>query len=425
MKYIRNLYNNEYAFSIISKVIGVLIGFLYSVIYSRYFGADLRGVAAIITNYIGLLYIFLCMGMYQAYPYYRKGLSDDEVENYYRGFINDSFGLFFVYLTVAVVLSLAINFDTIYKVVILLLPTEFLIKQLNYVVLIENPKLRNLTGLKLNLFELIFTILLAIFVPVNYAVCIIFIVTKQIVYLIFAIQNLKINIFSIRPGLSSNIIKFMKFGFIPMISTLLLTANYKIDVLMLGQFNNVTMSEVGIYSLGVQLAERVWMIPDALKDILLSKLSKGKSEKEVAKVIRISLPIMAVFVVGILLLGQPFIIFVYGAEYAGAYQVTIQILFGVICMVFFKMINSYYIVEGRRMLSFIMLSITTVANVILNALFISKFGMPGAALASLISYVLCGAMFVITFLHITNMPLSELFFIKKSDIQMIKDKLLN
>lgn len=421
---LKNLYNNQYAFSVISKVLGVLIGFVYSIVYSRYFGANLRGELAVITNYIGLLYIFLCMGMYQAYPYYRKGLSDKEVEEYYRGYINDTFGLFFLYVAFAVFLALMVKIEFNYIVIILLLPTEFLIKQLNYVVLIENPKLRNLTVIRFQAFELMFAIVLAVVIRPNYWICILFVVVKQLVNMIFAIWDLKINLLEIRPRLSRNIIKFMRFGFVPMISSLLMTVNYKMDVLMLDAYRNVSAAEVGIYSLGVSLAERVWMIPDALKDILLSKLSKGKTRDEVAKVIRISLPIMGMFVLAIMILGEPFISFVYGAEYSAAYDVTVLIMLGTICMVFYKMINSYYIVEGMRIRSFVLLSITALVNVGLNALLIPTYGITGASIASLISYVLCGAMFVITFLYNTKLPLKELLIIQKSDLERIKNKLI-
>jgi O-antigen/teichoic acid export membrane protein len=215
----------------------------------------------------------------------------------------------------------------------------------------------------------------------------------------------------------------MKFGFVPMISTLLMTANYKLDILMLDAFPNVTTANVGVYSLGVSLAEKIWMIPDALKDILLSKLAKGKKVQEVSKVIRLSLPIMIFFVLCIVILGQPFISFVYGAEYSDAYQITLLIITGTIFMVFYKMINSYYIVEGHRFLSFVMLLITAVINIVLNAILIPLLGMSGAAIASLISYISCGLMFTITFSRMTKETFGNIFIIKKSDIQQLFNKL--
>lgn len=417
------LSSNEYAYSVITKVLGVIVGFVYSIVYSRYFGAEFRGEAAIITNDVGMLYIFLCMGMYQAYPYYRKGLKPEEIDGYYRSYINDTFGLFLIYMAVAVGLAVLLRIRVTYIIVILLLPTEFLVKQLNYVVLIENPKLRNTMGLRLNLFDLLVVVLLWLTVESSLWLCIGFVVLKQLVYTVLAVSNLHVNLFSIRPSLSRNIPKFMRFGLVPMVSTLLMTANYKLDIAMLDFFPNVTTAGVGIYSLGVSLAEKIWMIPDALKDILLSKLAKGKDASEVTRVIRLSLPIMLVFVLGIMLLGQRFIVFVYGAEYADAYGVTLLIITGTVFMVFYKMINSYYIVEGHRMLSFVMLLITAAVNIALNAILIPSMGMNGAAIASLVSYVSCGAMFVITFSRMTKIPISQIILLRRSDVQLVLQKI--
>ena len=273
-KVVSNVYNSQYAFSVVSKVLGVLIGFAYSIVYSRYFGANLRGEVDVITNYLGIFYIFLCIGMYQAYPFYRKEVRKEEIRGYYIGFINDTFGMFGVYTIISLIVVSAVRMEPKFIVVALLLPSEFLVKQMNYIVLIENPKLRNLTGIGDYLFELLFVLFLWILIKAEYWTCILFVAVKQLITFGISIWSLKIKISEIRPKLSKNIWKYIRYGFIPMLSVLLTTANYKIDVIMLDRSVNISSAEIGLYSLGVSLAERVWMIPDALKDILLSKLSK-------------------------------------------------------------------------------------------------------------------------------------------------------
>ena len=49
--------------------------------------------------------------------------------------------------------------------------------------------------------------------------------------------------------------------------------------------------------------------------------------------------------------------------------------------------------------------------------------MYGAAIASLISYVLCGIMFVTTFIAKTHIPFKDVFFIKKTDVEAIVKKI--
>ena len=55
------------------------------------------------------------------------------------------------------------------------------------------------------------------------------------------------------------------------------------------EFFEVPISDIGVYSVGVALAEKIWLIPDAIKDILMSRLSNGAPNEEVARVTRMSL----------------------------------------------------------------------------------------------------------------------------------------
>jgi O-antigen/teichoic acid export membrane protein len=106
------------------------------------------------------------------------------------------------------------------------------------------------------------------------------------------------------------------------------------------------MAQIGIYSLGALLANRLWMIPDALKDILLSKLTNGRTVKEVAKVTRISFFITILFCITAVIFGKLIIWLLYGDEFSNAYFVTMVLLAGILGMVFYKMVYSYNVVNG-------------------------------------------------------------------------------
>ena len=291
------------------------------------------------------------------------------------------------------------------------------IKQLNYVVLIENPKLRNLANIKLDLFDIIFLIVLLLVTKANYALCIALLVIKQLVFFVIAVENLKINIFKIRPSLKG-IRPYIKYGLIPMITVILMEINYKVDVIMLERFN-IAVSEIGVYSIGVMLAQKLWLVPDALKDILLSKLSKGKTSSEVAKISRISFFIMLIMITAMVAFGKTIISLMYGAEYNGAYGVTLIILAGALGMVFYKMIYSYNVVNGHKNVNLFILGISALFNVLVNALMIPKVGIIGAAIASLISYSLCGIAFLIYFCKTTKTNFLDMILIKKEDMNLV------
>lgn len=411
---IKKIMNNDYIFSVVAKIITVITGIIYSILYSRYLGAELRGTASVITNYAEMASLIMCLGVYQAYPFFKKKNKKD----IYLEYINYIFGMLCIYILVASIIAIYMShISNIYVFASLLAPVLMAIKQLNYVVMIENPKLRNTASIKLELFDILFLIILMLCTKVNYIYCIIFLITKNIVYLIIAISNLKINITKIRPTLRG-IMPYIKYGFIPMLTVILMEINYKIDVLMLEKMN-VSMVDIGIYSLGVMLAQKIWLIPDALKDVLLSKLAKGREANEVARISRFSFTITIALIIIMIIIGKPLITVMYGSEYSSAYLVTLIILSGVLGMTFYKLIYSYNVVNGHKNINFIILSFTALINIIINYLLIPKNGMIGAAIASLVSYCFCGIVFLMYFCYKTKINIFNMICIKKDDIKSI------
>lgn len=421
---IKRIINNAYVYSVISKVVCVGLGLAYSILFARYYGAQYRGQAAVILNYVSLFDVLLCIGIYQAYPYYKKNTPKEEKDSFRRSFINDCFGLFFLYGIICVVLAIIWPGEVDYKILFLMLPMAFLVKMLNYIVLIDTPKIRNTASMVLYLIDIaLLASLFVIYPHVNIYVCFGFLLIKQIYYTIIAIANLKIGITSIRPRISKNVFKYIRYGWLPMLTVFMMTINYRIDTVMLDRYKDITKAMIGIYALGVGLAEKIWILPDALKDILLSKLANGKDESEVAKICRISLLVTLICIAGIAIIGKPLIWLMYGEEFIDAYGVTLIIVMGGIGMVFYKMIYSYNVINGRRVINLVLLLISAILNVLMNVALIPLMGITGAAIASLMSYLCCGIMFIISFIRYTRISLFKILIIQREDIKLLKSLL--
>ena len=412
-EFLKKVTDNAYSFSIIAKILSIATGFVYSVLYSRYLGAELRGTASVINNYAEMIMLVLCFGIYQAYPYYKNKTGEAR----YNEFIDKVFGLFFLYSAIVCMLIAAVRPAINVCVISILIPLQMAIRQLNYVVLIENPKLRNLAQIWLDLFDVAFLAVLMLFTTANYLYCVAFLIIKNIVFFVIAVANLKIPVLSIRPTLKG-IMPYIKYGFVPMITIILMEVNYKVDVLMLERLG-ISNADIGVYSLGVMLAQKLWMIPDALKDILTSKLAGGKTKDEVCKVTRISFCVTVISVIGMVMLGKPFILLLFGKEYSGAYLVLLVIVLGVLGMVFYKMIYAFNVVNGRKNINFLLLAIAAAANIVLNFALIPVWGIMGAAFASMVSYCVCGIGFLMDFTRHTHMPVSKLIWVEKKDIQQL------
>ncbi len=414
MKFIKKIVNNDYLFSVISKIVSVATGLIYTVLYSRYLGKELRGTASVINNYAEIIMMILCFGVYQAYPYFKK----TKPGNRYNEFINNAAGMFLFYALIACVFLITVRPSANVFVITVSVPIMVAVRQFNYVVLIENPKRINIMQIVVDVFDIVFLTVLMIFTKSSYFYCILFLLTRTGVSFIIAVSNLKVPLKTIRPTLK-NVWQYVKYGFVPMLTLLLMEVNYKVDIVMLERMS-ISNAEIGVYSLGVMLAQKLWMIPDALKDILTGKLAHGRTAQEVCKITRVSLFVTAGCIIGMIIFGKPLINIIFGAEYEGAYRVFLNISLGVLGMVFYKMIYAYNVVNGHKNINFVLLFVAAVSNVVLNYFFIQKMGINGAAIASMISYSVCGISFLIYFIKDTKQPLKSLLLIKKDDIGQLK-----
>lgn len=405
---------NPYVFSVLSKFCIVLLGFGYTVCQSRYLGPSIKGDVAYISSITQITSIVFGMGLHQAYPYYKKKRGVDVAPF----FTKLTLLMVIIYTVIAVVLSAVIHGD--FKIVAIFLMTPLLVynRIVAYINMVEAPNKKNATELIADVVLLFAVVILWIAVPATVVWGVLLLVIKDLFLAIIYTYRLRQSILTPVKIKMEEILGVLKYGIYPMLALLMTTLNYRVDVIMLKQF--VTSADVGIYSVGVMLAERVWMIPDALKEVMISNLAKGKGTDEVSFVIRICNSACIIVVLGIIVLGQPFINIFFGMEYSSAYSVTVVILIGVIFMVYYKMIGAYNIVEGKQKENFNYLIVSVICNVVLNAILIPMFGNIGAAIASIFSYAVSAGLFVRKFIRENPVKLKEMMLLNKNDIERLK-----
>lgn len=118
---------------------------------ARFFGAELKGIISVIDNEASLYAVFCGLGIYQAYPFFRK--KDPALFQSYVNTISTVF-LLLGFILVIVASYCFVNRDIAQAMVFLIVPVSVYTKQLNYVVLIENPKRRNLSSLVISVTEI-------------------------------------------------------------------------------------------------------------------------------------------------------------------------------------------------------------------------------------------------------------------------------
>lgn len=416
---LKNVYtkisSNDYIYALITRVLCIGLGFLYNILFARYFGATLKGESAVIINYASILDTFLSLGIYHAYPFYRKQRDD-----IYQEYLNNTISLYLFYQVGFFLLAMILPISWQLKTVFLLFPILSGTRFVNYAILVENPKRRNNAYLLQCISEVVLVVAAYIIWKPSIILLLIFIVVKELITFILSLLSASFSFKRFK--LTFSCIKtYIKYGYVSMIAGLLVTLNYRVDILMLE--GRVLLADIGVYSVGVNLAEKIWLLPDIIKNIMISHLSKGKGDDEVAKVLRVSTFFTLVAIIIVAAFGKPIINILFGLEYEGAYLLTLILLCGILGMMYQRLIYSYNIVNGDRMVNVAYLLIACIMNVILNYFMIPYWGVTAAALSSVVSYNLCGLLFVRFFHKRSYISYKQILFVQKEDLDFIIKKI--
>ncbi len=407
---------NPYVFSIISKVLVMAVGFLFTVVQARYLGTAIKGQVAYVASFTSITSIVFGFGMHQAYPYYRKQSGEDLLPV----FIKIALIQLLIYSFVSAALAFAVQ-DAKILAIVLITPVMVYDRIILNITMVEEPNRKNTIELAVSVAELLLIVLLWFGRPASFAVGVAVVAFKDAVMAVLYTWHWRARLSARRTPLRQWPLRFARFGFFPMLALLMTTLNYRVDVIMLE--GRVADAAIGVYSVGVMLAERIWLIPDAMKGVMVSRVAKGRDAGEVAFVIRVCNAACLLVALMLVLVGKPVIRFAFGAEYAEAYQVTIILLAGVFFMTYYKMIASYNIVMGKQVINFIFLGISVLGNILANAALIPRWGILGAGAASVISYGLCSLLFLIRFHRMTGIPVKDMVFLQPADFRNLKAKL--
>lgn len=413
----KKLLKNDYALSLFSKVFGLVIGLLTSAFLTRFLGLTYKGEYAYINQAVNVAGLILNLGIYQSYSYYFR----QRGESVFQDYTAISVVQFSFYLFVAIVISI---FSTNWQITVisLMVPFQVLRLQMDNIMIVQNVRIRLYTNMVHSVVLMLCYCFLYFFVPSGVLPVVIVVSLMDILvsvsYFISSKTRLNLKKFSF-----DRLKEVLIFGFLPMLSALLVTLNYSVDIFFLKRIG--TAYDLSIYSVAAGIMSYVWIVPDSFKDILFSRVARNDKKNSVALSTKISLCFLIVVTIGFAVLGRLFIRVMYGAEFLPVYGVTLVLFLGVFSMVFYKIFGIVFLAEGKRRAYFIILLISVILNVILNYFLIPIYGMYGAAWASVGSYNLCGILFLFYFSKVKNIPISDLLILTKSDIVTIAQSIKN
>ena len=123
---------------------------------------------------------------------------------------------------------------------------------------------------------------------------------------------------SVRPILNPGLLKeSVSLGFRAYLGNVVQFFNYRLDMFMVNYLVGVT--NVGLYSVAVTIAELLWYVPQSVATILFPRTAATGAEEArlfTPKVCRNTFLITLLAALGLSVVGKPLIIFIYGEAYA-------------------------------------------------------------------------------------------------------------
>src|SRR5690554_1923793 len=223
------------------------------------------------------------------------------------------------------------------------------------------------------------------------------------------------------------IIKSMlSLGIVYAISLLVINLNYKADIIILDKLS--TPFEMGIYSKGSALTQYLWQIPMLFSTIVFARSAVSKDDigfsHKVAQLLRLSFLAIGGASVILILFSEWVIIGMYGEEFRGSISVLNYLLPGVLILTIYKVMNMDLAGKGKPWIAMQAMLPALLFNIILNFIFIPKYGANGAALSSTISYAVAGLLFLWFYSIAVKIPIKEILVYKRADFDPIQSVVL-
>ena len=193
--------------------------------------------------------------------------------------------------------------------------------------------------------------------------------------------------------------------------------NYRIDMLLVNWF--LGPISVGFYSIGVGLVEKLWLVSQAASTVLFPRVAAESEEKKRVEftplVARTVLWLTTIGAFIIYFLSRWIVVLLYSETFLPSILPLQILLPGIIALSVARVLANDNAGRGKVMLNNYAGLITVSTNVILNILWIPRYGIAGAALASTISYGFTLIAQIFIYCKLREVSWTKIIFLQKGD----------
>jgi O-antigen/teichoic acid export membrane protein len=210
--------------------------------------------------------------------------------------------------------------------------------------------------------------------------------------------------------------RMASFGSRSYLALLLDLVTVRLDLILLNFFSSA--AAVGVYSVAVAVGARLASIPQIVAYVVFHRTSARElgSGEWTAQILRAATLVMAGAGLVVALIGAVLIVPLYGAQFRGAVPALWVMVPAMATWGLYRLLASD--VEGRGYPGLVAMSsvVASATIVVLDLLWIPRYGIMGAAWASLVAYSVALALAAVTFCRVTGMGFRDAYRYRSTDL---------
>ncbi len=203
--------------------------------------------------------------------------------------------------------------------------------------------------------------------------------------------------------------------------------HYRINLFLLNIFINPIA--VGFYYVAAKLSEAFWFLSNSAGTVLFSKMASetdGKKIKELTPIVcRNVLFITLLIVILFFVIGHWVITVFYSKEFLDSVAPFRILLIGTLVISGWEILANDLAARGKPILNTYAIGISVLINIILNIIFIPKWGISGAAWATAVSYFVMFIITMVIYRKISGNSIKNTIIFQKADFKLYKNFLLS
>jgi len=418
----------------VTQILQLIAGIGASIVIARCLGPEGKGIYSLAILFFALLINFTDFGIGPASVFYigrgkyplKEVLGADIIFSILISFFTTIVGIIIIFFFGEKIFhGVPIEYLVLIMIVV---PFWFFLSFINYILLgLQKFKKFNFIKLIVPFISLILVVFLLLSHQINVRTVII---TQIISYFIacfvlfFQVKKETTGLFF---SLNKNIFRdFFSYGIKNYLGNIFSFFHYKVDMFLINIFLNPLA--VGFYSIAVGMAQQIWFVSESAGMVLFPRVSSETSEKKLKEftplVCRNILFVTLLLAIFLFVIGRWLIILLYSEQFFNS-VLPFQILLIGTAMISGRTIlaNDLY-GRGKPMLNAYITGSAVILNIILNILWIPKFGIAGAAWAASVSYTVSSIITTLVYSKISGNKIRDILLIKQSDFKFYQDLII-